>query len=113
MGGPVSRPHERRRSPRVPAGRTPWASARLVGGGTVTVVNVSRHGAAMLGRERARPGQSVVVFWPAGGAGLRVRARVTRASISALCGEGGVEYSIGVEFVDPADAPWELTTRPG
>lgn len=104
---------DRRRSARVPVDGSPLAEARIVGGGDVQVVNLSMHGAALRGRERARPGRPVGLFWTLAGKRVRVSARVVRASVSALRGEGGVEYAAGLEFAEPVDALWELITREG
>jgi hypothetical protein len=104
---------DRRRSPRRTVEGTALGAARLVGGGPVRVVDLSRHGAALAGYGRTRLGRVVALSWQVPAEPVRVPARVVRAWVRALHGEAGVEYGAGVEFTAPADALWELTTRSG
>lgn len=111
-GSPRNR-SERRRSPRVRCVRPDAASARFVGGAGALVRDLSRHGTALVGRQRASPGRTVVLAWDPGGVPVRLAARVLRSSVWSIDSGDGVEYLVVVEFLEAADDLWELATRAG
>jgi hypothetical protein len=86
---------------------------RFVGGADGRVVDVSKGGVSVQSTQRTAPGRPVLLQWPSAPERGRAQARVVRTHVARLAGEAGVEYAIGLEFVEAPASCGERATRRG
>jgi hypothetical protein len=64
-------------------------------------------------RGRADPGRPISIAWTSPAATYRITGLVVHASVSALHGHLGIEWTVGIRFDAPHASLWELTTHGG
>ncbi len=89
--------HNRRQHPRVPATLMPSLSARLSGGASVRLLDVSRRGVRLETTSHMRPGQTVCIRFVAADATVTLSAAVVRATVAHLDADG-VRYETALSL---------------
>ena len=109
----TARAVDRRRRPRVGADHLGWVvGARLRPGVTVTVVDLSGHGALVETATRVRPGSRAELCVDLGGRSITTAATVTRAAVSALDRRRGAVYHVALRFDAPVAWPAPSVGKP-
>jgi hypothetical protein len=101
---------DRRREERMAA---QGASALVRPGQRLVVVDVSANGALVEGGRPLRPGSDIEVQLESDARSGMVAARVTRCSVAALHGEGGITYRAALAFSEACDWVREILTPKG
>jgi hypothetical protein len=78
----------RRKHERVPANLLPSLTARLIGGASVKLLDVSRRGVRLETPLHMRPGQTVCIRFVAADATVTLSAAVVRATVAHMDSEG-------------------------
>lgn len=89
------------------------ASALVRPGQRLVVVDVSASGALVEGHRPLRPGSDIEVQLETDARSGMVAARVTRCSVAALHGEGGITYRAALAFNEACDWVREILTPKG
>jgi hypothetical protein len=106
--------HDRRRSTRhAAADLPPGTTIRLRAGHDAVLLNVSRHGILLESPTRLNPGQRCSLHWlgpsaPASTAGVVVRAQLAHRDTKQQ-----LVYRAAIEFAEPFQVSWEVTTHEG
>ena len=89
--------NNRRQYPRVPANLLPSLSARLSGGATVRLLDVSRRGVRLETPLHMRPGQTVAIRFVAADATVTLSAAVVRATVAHVDADG-IKYETALSL---------------
>lgn len=87
----------RRKHQRVPANLLPSLSARLIGGASVKLLDVSRRGVRLETPLHMRPGQTVCIRFVAADATVTLSAAVVRATVAHIESDG-VRYETALSL---------------
>ncbi|MCC6162856.1 MAG: PilZ domain-containing protein [Acidobacteria bacterium] len=89
--------NNRRQHPRVPANLLPTLTARLSGGASVRLLDVSRRGVRLETPLHMRPGQTVAIRFVAADATVTLSAAVVRATVARVDAEG-IKYETALSL---------------
>ena len=82
-------------------------------GYVVSLIDVSSGGALIQGPRPLRPGSRVHLQLVTGTRRLGIDAHVLRCAVASLDADRGVQYRGALEFDNPFESLWELTTLDG
>lgn len=91
---------ERRVAPRLPATALPHLSARVLGGGAVRLVDISKRGVRLEGSVPMPAGSTVTVRFMAGGETQTLTGAVVRDTVVVVETTGEVTYHTALAFTD-------------
>lgn len=101
----------RRLHPRIPAVLLPSLSARVVGGPSVRLLDVSRRGARLETSMHLRPGRSVSIRFVVSDATVTLTGAVVRSSVAVVETED-VKYHTALSFAEDFDLCEQMLTEP-
>jgi hypothetical protein len=90
----------RRTSPRIPAAAVPYLTARVAGGPSVQLMNLSKRGVELATSMYLRPGCTVAVRFLSGDATATLTGAVVRSTVRVLESGSGVTYHTALAFTD-------------
>ena len=97
--GPYDGP-ERRAFPRIPASSVPYLTARVAGGPSVRLLDLSKRGVHVESTLNMRPGSTVVIRFLTGDASVTLTGAVVRSTVAVLEASGEVTFHTALAFTD-------------
>ena len=91
---------DRRASPRIPAAAVPYLTARVAGGPSVRLIDLSKRGVQVQTPVKLPPGSTIAIRFVSGNTIVTLNGAVVRSTVSVVESGGAVTYHTALAFND-------------